>query len=73
MIRRYLSKHDYLLDSRDLDLCRRALDALLAELKLTRDNEEAERMAALIIELYRQGFHDERQLAVMAGGTDGKT
>jgi hypothetical protein len=72
MIRRYLSKHDYPLDSLDLNLCQRAFDALLVELKLTKDSEEAERMAALIIELYRQGIHDERQLAVLAGGAGGK-
>ncbi|HEX8044810.1 hypothetical protein [Rhizobium sp.] len=73
MIRRYLSKHDHPLDSLDLDLCQRAFDALLVELKLARDSEEAERVAAMIIELYRQGIHDERQLAILVGGTDGKS
>lgn len=73
MIRRYLSKHDCPLDSLDLNLCQRAFDALLVELKLERDSEEAERMAALIIELYRQGIHDEHQLAIMAGVTGSKT
>ena len=71
MIRRYLSKHDHPLDS--LDLCQRAFDALLIELKLRKDSEEAERVAAMIIELYRQGIHDERQLAILVGGTGGKS
>ncbi|NTF84427.1 hypothetical protein [Rhizobium rhizogenes] len=71
MIRRYLSKHDHPLDSLDLDLCQRAFDALLVELKLAKDSEEAERVAAMIIELYRQGIHDERQLAILVGGAGG--
>lgn len=68
MIRRYLSKHDYPLDSLDLNLCQRAFDDLLVELKLEKDSEEAERVAAMVIELYRQGIHDERQLAILVGG-----
>jgi hypothetical protein len=73
MIQRYLNKHDYPLDSLDLNLCQRTFDALLVELKLSKDSEEAERVAAMIIELYRQGIHDERQLAMLVGGTGGKT
>jgi hypothetical protein len=73
MIRRYLSKHDYPLDSLDLNLCQRAFDALLVELKLAKESEEAERVAATIIELYRQGVHDERQLTIMVGGTGRET
>lgn len=72
MIRRYLSKHDHPLDSLDLDLCQRAFDALLVELNIRRDSEEAEHAAAMIIELYRQGIHDERQLAILASESDGK-
>jgi len=72
MIRRYLSKHDHPLDSLDLDLCQRAFDALLVELNIRRDSVEAEHAAAMIIELYRQGIHDERQLAILAGDTGAK-
>lgn len=73
MIRRYLSNHGHPLESADLDICQRAFNALLIELDIAKDTEEAERVAAVIIELYQQGVHDEHQLAVLAGGARGKT
>jgi hypothetical protein len=67
MIRRYLSEHDQPLDSKDLDTCQRAFDAILAELNIATGTDEAERTAAILIELYRQGIHDEQQLVVLVG------
>lgn len=72
MIRRYLSKHDRPLDSLDLDVCQHAFDALLVALNIRKDSAEAARAAAMIIELYQQGIHDERQLAILASETGGK-
>ncbi|NTI78234.1 hypothetical protein [Rhizobium rhizogenes] len=73
MIRKYLSNHEHPLVSADLDICQGAFDALLIELDIAKDTEEAERAAAIIIELYQQGVHDEHQLVVLAGGARGKT
>jgi hypothetical protein len=72
MIRKYLTSHEHPLQSADLDICQRAFDALLIELDIAKDTEEAERVAAVIIELYQQGVHDEHQLLVLAGGARGK-
>jgi len=66
MIRRYISQHDMALDSRDLAICQRAFDAILLKRNIQRDSEEAERVAAMIIALYRQGVHDENQLVTLA-------
>lgn len=56
------------LSSADLDICRRVLEAVCADLDIERSSERAETIGALIIELYRQGVHDEHQLRLMAGG-----
>lgn len=62
------STRDEPLASADLDVCRRVHEALCIELGIDRGSEKAERIGALIIELYRQGVHDEHQLRLMAGG-----
>ncbi|MDL2410128.1 hypothetical protein PY650_31840 [Rhizobium calliandrae] len=67
MIKEYLSKHDMALDSTDLDICQRAFDAILIKRNIARDTEEAEQIAAMVIELYRQGVHDENQLVKLIG------
>ena len=68
MTGRFVSKHDEPLTSNDLDICQRALDEILARLKVGKDTEEAQRAAAIIIELYRQGVHKESQLIELATG-----
>jgi hypothetical protein len=57
------------LASEDLDVCRRVHEALCSGSKIDRSSKEADRLGALIIELYRQGVHDESQLRLLAGGT----
>jgi len=42
------------------------LDGILARLKVGKDSEEAQRAAAIIIELYRQGVHNDTQLIELA-------
>jgi hypothetical protein len=71
MTGRFVSKHDEPLTSNDLDICQRALDEILARLKVGKDTEEAQRAAAIIIELYRQGVHKESQLIELAAATRG--
>ncbi|RFB93603.1 hypothetical protein B5K11_13880 [Rhizobium leguminosarum bv. trifolii] len=62
------STRDEPLASEDLDVCRRVHEALCHELQIDRSGEKAARLGALIIELYRQGVHDETQLRLLAGG-----
>jgi hypothetical protein len=61
MTGRFVSKHDEPLTSNDLDIC----------LKVGKDTEEAQRVAAIIIELYRQGVHKDTQLVELAAGARG--
>jgi len=62
------STRDEPLASEDLDVCRRVHEALCSGLNIDRSSEAADRLGALIIELYRQGVHDESQLRLLAGG-----
>ena len=66
MTERFVSKYDEPLTSNDLDICQRALDEILTRLKIGKDTEEAQRAAAIIIELYRQGVHNDTQLVELA-------
>ncbi|MBY5701718.1 hypothetical protein HFO38_03100 [Rhizobium leguminosarum] len=50
------------LDSRDLETCQRVFDKLSADYGIERDSDEAERMASIVIELYRQGVRDPNHL-----------
>jgi hypothetical protein len=72
MIRSVLSRQDIYLDSNDLGICQQAFDAILVELDIANKSEEAERAAAIIIQLYRQGIHDERQLFMLASADCGR-
>ncbi|WP_411906543.1 hypothetical protein [Rhizobium mayense] len=53
MTERFVSKYDESLTSNDLDIRQRALDEILTRLKLGKDTEEAQRAAAIIIDVYR--------------------
>ena len=66
MTERFVSKYDEPLTSNDLDVCQRTLDEILTRLKVGKDTEEAQRAAAIIIELYRQGVHQATQLVELA-------
>jgi hypothetical protein len=53
------------LDGRDLTVCQAVCDKLMAELRTGVDAEEANRIAAIIVDLYRQGIREPEQLKVM--------
>ncbi|MGO7210482.1 hypothetical protein ACCS75_05175 [Rhizobium ruizarguesonis] len=53
------------LDSRDLETCQRVFDRLSTDYGIERDSDEAERMASIVIELYRQGVRDPDHLQSM--------
>jgi hypothetical protein len=59
------------LDSRDLETCQRVFDRLSADYGVARDSDEAERMASIIIELYRQGVRDPDHLQSMVEAARG--
>ncbi|AVA24901.1 hypothetical protein [Rhizobium sp. NXC24] len=71
MTSRYLSERDFALDSIDLDTCQRAFDAILLKRNITRESEEGEEVAAIIIELFREGIHDEHELVALVENNDG--
>ncbi|MBB4117293.1 MULTISPECIES: hypothetical protein [Rhizobium] len=59
------------LDSRDLETCQHVFDKLRADYTIARDSDEAERMASIIIEIYRQGVRDPNQLQSMVEAARG--
>ncbi len=71
MTERFVSKYDEPLTSNDLDICQRALDEILTRLEIGKDTEEAQRAAAIVTELYRQGVHQATQLVELAAGPGG--
>ncbi len=72
MIEPHLSRRDQPMNSEDLGICQRVLDAVKVEFDLDADDEETARNAAIIIELYRQGVHNIDQLRVLAFAARGK-
>lgn len=65
MVQTMNRKSDVPLDTRDIKVCQQVFDAVRAEAGLTRDYEEAERIATITIELYRQGVCDPDHLKTM--------
>ncbi|MBY5407588.1 hypothetical protein HFO98_03715 [Rhizobium leguminosarum] len=59
------------LDSRDLETCQRVFDRLSADYEIAKGGDEAERMASIIIELYRQGVRDPSHLQSMVEAARG--
>lgn len=66
MIERHIRGRDHPMTSEDLAICRRVLDAVMAEFQLDQDGEEAAHIAAVIIELFREGVHNFDHLKVLA-------
>ncbi|NLS06311.1 hypothetical protein HGP14_23620 [Rhizobium sp. P32RR-XVIII] len=60
-------------DERDLAACQPLFDRLLQEAKVAKDSEEAKRIAATLVELYRQGIRDPESLRIMVEGDQGHT
>ncbi|MBX5132184.1 hypothetical protein HJB79_09520 [Rhizobium lentis] len=71
MVQTILSRSQVPLDSRDLETCQRVFDKLNADYAVARDSDEAERMASIIIELYRQGVRDPNHLQSMVQAARG--
>lgn len=72
MIDRRISRRDEPLLTEDLAICQEAFDKIIAELGMDRDGDEAERLAAVILELYREGVHDADKLITLAGTANGR-
>ncbi|ARQ09665.1 hypothetical protein NXC12_CH01600 [Rhizobium etli] len=66
MLRSSIHPHDLPLFSEDLDLLSQVLDKVCDERGLVRTAPEAERIGAVIIQLYRQGVRDGGKLAALA-------
>jgi hypothetical protein len=60
------------LNSKDLAVCDRVLAEIKREFALSDDSEEVQRSAAIIIELFRQGVHDEVHLKALVFAARGK-
>ncbi|CDM58168.1 MULTISPECIES: hypothetical protein [Rhizobium] len=58
MSRKHFSRRDVPLDSDGLHKCHVVLDAICEEFKIEPGSEEADRIAAITIELYQQGVRD---------------
>jgi hypothetical protein len=71
MIKSNTKRIDEPLNSHDLGFCQRVFDTVRDELGVARNSEEAERIAAITIELYRQGVRNEGQLKLMVGAARG--
>ncbi|MEZ2131490.1 MULTISPECIES: hypothetical protein [unclassified Sinorhizobium] len=59
------------LDSRDLDICQKVFDSLRDKAGVPKDSEEASRIAAIVVELYRNGVRNPDSLLVMVEAARG--
>ncbi|MBB3309394.1 hypothetical protein FHT78_001123 [Rhizobium sp. BK196] len=58
-------------DARDLAACQPVFDTLVKEAGIDKASEEAARIAAIVVELYRQGVRDPEHLRIMVEGARG--
>ncbi len=58
-------------DSRDLAVCQRVFDDIRSSAGIIKKSEEAERMAAITVELYRQGVREPSHLKTMVEAARG--
>ena len=66
------NQRDVPLTSDDLNVCNLVLDRLVKKLGIARDKDSVASLAAIIIELFRQGVHDVEQLEFLVGATRGQ-
>jgi len=71
MVQTTIKRSEVPLDTHDLQVCQRIFDTVRTEAGLTRDCEEAERIATITIELYRQGVCDPDHLKTMVAAARG--
>lgn len=55
----------------DLEACQRVFDAIAAKAGVDRRSEEGERIASILVQLYRQGVHDPQHLDAMVSAARG--
>ncbi|OWW04778.1 hypothetical protein ATY81_02025 [Rhizobium sp. R72] len=65
MVPTIMNRSQVPLDSRDLETCQRVFDEIRTDHQVTKDSDEAELIASLIISLYRQGVRDPKHLQSM--------
>jgi hypothetical protein len=71
MVQTIKSRSQVPLDSRDLDICQQVFDKIRSDYQVAKDSDEAERMASIVIELYRQGVRDANHLQSMVEAARG--
>lgn len=59
------------LDSRDLEICQHVFDDLRTMADVPRKSDEGERIAAIVVELYRQGVRNPEHLKTMVQAARG--
>jgi hypothetical protein len=64
-------RHDEPLTSEDLAKCQLILEEFCTLNNVTLPSEEAERVAAIVIELYQQGVHELHQLRPLVDAARG--
>ncbi|MCV9967008.1 hypothetical protein OIU34_34820 [Pararhizobium sp. BT-229] len=70
MTAQIFSAHDQPLSPEDLNFCKAAFDQICRAQRVDPTTGEANDMAVLVIELYRQGIRDCDQLASLIGKAD---
>lgn len=65
MVQKIIKKPQAPLDSRDLEICQYVFDDLRTMVDVPRNSEEGERIAAIVVELYRQGVRNPERLTTM--------
>ncbi len=71
MVQTIIKRSDAPLDANDLKLCQRVFDEIRATADSPGKSEEGERIAAIVIELYRQGVRNPEQLKILVQGARG--
>ena len=71
MVQTIIKKSQAPLDSRDLEVCQHVFDDLRTMADVPRNSEEAEGIAAIVVELYRQGVRNREQLKTMVQAARG--
>lgn len=65
MAQTIINKSQAPLDSGDLEICQHVFDDLRTMADVPRRSEEGERIAAIVVELYRQGVRSPEHLKTM--------
>jgi|AraplaMF_Col_mMF_1032025.scaffolds.fasta_scaffold34589_2 hypothetical protein len=58
-------------DQHDLKVCQPVFDRILEEGKISKGSEESDRIARIVVDLYRQGVREPHQLMSMVAAARG--